>query len=348
MPKLQRTLSQIFEDGRRKLVKANNYSAADSTEIKASILLAAKGIDAPKLTQTIENLQFQPADASASMYAAGQDTGESYERANLIERLRDTDIDTFLKSEKEAALMSTIEEIKQQTYDDIEETFALSSEAEWEKQKQKIMQELLGSFNPELSISTATTINSRSSNNMPMHGRTVMTDIELEFSREIYSYNEKVIEGAQPRPDLLQNFVSLAKKLNDKNIEETWNMLNCMSNIPAALRNNAATGSAIDRNSNVQIQVYMVSQAIKYLENCFREVLQTAVYSNLKQAKLGGSLGTLALVSGYLRLEQAEKYYQGFDDKPTEFFDDRQPIWPTIYLCLRCGDLEAARQGSIL
>ena len=51
----------------------------------------------------------------------------------------------------------------------------------------------------------------------------------------------------------------------------------------------------------------------------------------------------MALVSGYLRLPQSEKYHKLSD----EFFDESQPLWPTIYLCLRCGDVEAARNVAV-
>lgn len=45
----------------------------------------------------------------------------------------------------------------------------------------------------------------------------------------------------------------------------------------------------------------------------------------------------------FLRLQQSEKYHQNYE----ETFDDNQPLWPFIYLCLRCGDLEAARSIAL-
>ena len=59
LPRLQRTLSQLFEVNKRKLTRQANYMTTDASEINASILLAGKGIDAPRLTQTIENLSAQ-------------------------------------------------------------------------------------------------------------------------------------------------------------------------------------------------------------------------------------------------------------------------------------------------
>ncbi len=38
MPRLQRTLSQLFEANRRKLAKTSNYMSSESNEINASIL----------------------------------------------------------------------------------------------------------------------------------------------------------------------------------------------------------------------------------------------------------------------------------------------------------------------
>jgi hypothetical protein len=98
-----------------------------------------------------------------------------------------------------------------------------------------------------------------------------------------------------------------------------------------------------DRNNSPQTQAYFVNQATTYLEYCFKELLQNTVNANLKQAKIGGAPGTLALVTGYLRLMQSEKYHKSSE----ETFDDHQPLWPTIYLCLRCGDVEAARSVAM-
>lgn len=103
---------------------------------------------------------------------------------------------------------------------------------------------------------------------------------------------------------------------------------------------------SLERNTSPQMQSFFVNQAIVYLENCFRELIQSKVNANLKQAKLGGQLGTLALVSAYLRLSVSEKCHQLSVEKfePDAMNQQQQqPLWPTIYLCLRCGDYEAAR-----
>jgi len=343
LPRLQRTLNQLFESNKQKLSKTSNYSSADASGINASILLAGKGIDAPKLTQSIENLK-----APAPHIATSEASDKIFEPVSTIDRffdleqLKEMDLKSFLKSEKEACLMSVIEETKTRAIQEIEESFTISDELEWERQKQKILQDLLGSFNPELALSSSITtaaMNPRAANmNTSMQGRTVMSDIEMEFSKEIYMYNQRLLNKEQP--DLLTSFLNLVQKLNDKNIEELWNMFYFMSNIPKI---DLIKDGLENRDQSPKIQVHFVNQAISYLEQCFKDLLQNTVNSNLKQAKLGGAPGTLSLVSGYLRLSQSEKYHQNYE----EIFEDNQPLWPTIYLCLRCGDIEAARSIAL-
>lgn len=369
-PRLERTLNQIVEANKRKLAKTTNYMSNDANEINASILLANRGIDAPRLTQTIENLSAQSYMAGAQQQQPTAATGtppvkrvmDSVDRFSTIDQLRDIDLQSFLKTEKESALMSIIEETRQQTIQEIEESFASYNELEWEKQKQKIMQELLGSFTPDLSVSSTTTSNINISRMQSMRqagsgvtgssGRSIMSDIEMEFAKEIYTYNEKIINNEQPRPDLLANLNNLVQKFQDKNIEDAWNMLNYMSQTNIIDDDNqdlvnssrlTDNNNKFDRDNSPQQQMFFVNQAITYLEICFRDLIQNAVNANLKQAKLGGAIGTLSLISGYLRLPQSEKYHKLSE----EFFDDNQPVWATIYLCLRCGDIEAARNVAL-
>lgn len=110
------------------------------------------------------------------------------------------------------------------------------------------------------------------------------------------------------------------------------------------------TDTSIDRVNTAAMQSFFISQAVAYLERCFREIVHAKVSANLKQARLGGQLGTLALVSAYLRLSVSEKChlwsYEKYEADATGVFE-QQPLWPTIYLCLRCGDIEAARTVAL-
>lgn len=168
---------------------------------------------------------------------------------------------------------------------------------------------------------------------------------------------ESGMKNEQPwRCDLIQTFRSLSQRLNDKNIEDVWDMVYFMAGGGAAgaanepqldSAPNEESEQAIDRSSAPQMQAFFVAQAVSYLERCFREIVQAKVSANLKQARLGGQIGTLALVSAYLRLSVSEKCHvlgvEKFDAEISGGQQQLQPLWATIYLCLRCGDPDAAR-----
>ena len=183
IPRLQRNLTQIYDENRRKLIRNNASMAAaagspasganftrydDSSEINASILLAAKGVDAPRLTQHIENLHVVESSYRAAQTAAAAAAGSSssqqpktlktlqqqqqqqaggadyYDRFACMDELKELDLVAFLRGEKESALMAIIEETRSNTIKRVEDSFAASSEAAWKSHKQRIMQDLHG------------------------------------------------------------------------------------------------------------------------------------------------------------------------------------------------------------
>ena len=178
-----------------------------------------------------------------------------------------------------------------------------------------------------------------------VQGRSLMNDIEMEFAKTVFSYNNERIllsqqqqehlQQMQHKPNLLESFFKLSQKLNDKNIEEIWNMLNFMSFVaPLPVSSNE---TEVMRNS-IQMQVQFANNAIKYLESTFKQYLKNYTMSNLEYARLGGVPSTLKLINGYLKLNPS-KYYTSYE----EIYIDNQPLWAIIYLCIRCGDYEAAR-----
>ena len=125
LPRLQRTFNQLFESNKQKLTKTSNYMSADANGINASILLAGKGIDAPKLTQSIENLKAPPPKTYSDMSDSSYEPISTVDRFFDLEQLKEIDLKSFLKTEKEACLMSVIEETKTRTIQEIEETFSI-------------------------------------------------------------------------------------------------------------------------------------------------------------------------------------------------------------------------------
>ena len=97
-------------------------------DVKASVLLGSKGYDLQKATQRLESLQGRRAIVSDPSTVPDADL----------------DIQTFLKKERETAIMSVIEEVKRSTIERIDELYWENLEREWQQKKQGIMTDLSG------------------------------------------------------------------------------------------------------------------------------------------------------------------------------------------------------------
>ncbi|VDI79073.1 Hypothetical predicted protein, partial [Mytilus galloprovincialis] len=124
LPRVTRNLAQILEAGERLLSKVAPISQ-DSSDVKASILLGTKGFDVPKISQKLEGLS----------------AAKTFEP---LEPVRDTDIQSFLKNERENALLAVIEQTRKNTFDEVERRHWECMENEWEREKQKILNSLRG------------------------------------------------------------------------------------------------------------------------------------------------------------------------------------------------------------
>ena len=68
---------------------------------------------------------------------------------------------------------------------------------------------------------------------------------------------------------------------------------------------------------------------------------RNVVYSNLSSAQLGGVPGTYNMVRSFLNLKLSSSS-PGLDDGLV----DQVPVWPFIFYCLRCGDIDAALSAA--
>lgn len=73
----------------------------------------------------------------------------------------------------------------------------------------------------------------------------------------------------------------------------------------------------------------------------YKTYIRQTVYSNLGAAKLGGVPGTLPLVRSFVSARQISRT-TGLEDGLVE----GEPVWPLIFYCLRCGDVNAALQAA--
>lgn len=243
----------------------------------------------------------------------------------------ETDIHGFLKNERENAILATIEETKRRAFEDSECNFWESVEDEWEREKQKILNSLLGAGKEAMSFPVDA---GRYEEHTIIKGRSALNSIEMVYARHIYLCNEITIQGK--KCNYIEGLKQITQKSDDQNVKDLWNLVEqLITNLPH-------TESSVRKlRQNKEFQLSLVKNAKLFLENRYRDFIESCVYSNLHQAKLGGIPGLFNLVQSFLKIKMVGAT-GGFEDGMV----NGVPIWPLVYYCLRCGDIDATEKAS--
>ncbi|KAJ9579367.1 hypothetical protein L9F63_024525, partial [Diploptera punctata] len=308
LPKVDRTLRQVLEASTELWSRVTQSGAQD---IQAHLLLGSKGVDLPQLSMRLEGLSarktFEP-----------------------LEPIPDADIQSFLKNEKENAILSIIEETHRTCFEDTEKLQWEHIESEWKQEKQKALNALAGTAEEFLSLSLQP---EPSVLNETLTGgvRSSLGNQEMAYAKQVVDYNQTVVQGVI-RPSLVDKFSQVADYLNDMKVKELWEMVQYMSQIPPR-----ATGDPQTSRASPSIRSVLISQARKYLEDRYKTYMTNVVMGNLQQARRGGIPGTFPLVRSFVAI-RVPPGTPGLEDGLVE----DQPFWPLVYYCLRCGDTAAA------
>ncbi|XP_077842294.1 nuclear pore complex protein Nup93 isoform X3 [Macaca mulatta] len=311
LPHVERNLQEIQQAGERLRSRTLTRTSQETADVKASVLLGSRGLDISHISQRLESL------SAATTFEP-------------LEPVKDTDIQGFLKNEKDNALLSAIEESRKRTFGMAEEYHRESMLVEWEQVKQRILHTLLASGEDALDFTQESEPSYISDVGPP--GRSSLDSIEMAYARQIYIYNEKIVNG-HLQPNLVDLCSSVAE-LDDKSISDMWTMVKQMTDVlltPAT--------DALKNRSSVEVRMEFVRQALAYLEQSYKNYTLVTVFGNLHQAQLGGVPGTYQLVRSFLNIKLPAPL-PGLQDGEVE----GHPVWALIYYCMRCGDLLAASQ----
>ncbi|XP_039931134.1 nuclear pore complex protein Nup93 isoform X3 [Hirundo rustica] len=234
----------------------------------------------------------------------------------------------FLKNEKDNALLSAIEESRRRTFAMAEEYHRESMLVEWEQVKQRILHSLLASGEDALDFTQENEPSYVGEVGPP--GRSSLDSVEMAYARQIYIYNEKIVNG-HLQPNLVDLCAATAG-LDDKNISEMWAMVKQMTDITLV-----PASDALKVRTNMEVRMEFVRHALHYLEESYKNYTFVTVFGNLHQAQLGGVPGTYQLVRSFLNIKLPASV-PGLQDGEVE----GHPVWALIYYCMRCGDLSAA------
>ncbi|XP_067934981.1 nuclear pore complex protein Nup93-like [Watersipora subatra] len=315
LPRVERSLHQILDAGQKLWSKSQHAASEDSVNVKAATLLGPKGCGIPQISQKLESL------SSVKTYDA-------------LEPARDTDVRAFLKNERDNALLAAIETSKRRTFTAANTRHWDSMKDEWEMEKQRLLNALLGSQQEatlDFSLDHSAVMGGGEGAMTRGSSRSAMNATELAYAQQIYLYNEDLIAGGTVSP-LILKMMEVAEKLNDEHIRELWNMVEAVSSIPSVM----AGSIAASKVSKATHQA-LVSNSKRYLEKSYERHIKQTINKNLQAAMLGGIPGTIQLVKSYLNVALSPQN-PGLEDGLVA----EQPVWPMIYFCLRCGDSNAA------
>uniref|UniRef100_A0A3Q4HT29 Nuclear pore complex protein Nup93 n=1 Tax=Neolamprologus brichardi TaxID=32507 RepID=A0A3Q4HT29_NEOBR len=194
LPHVERNLQEIQQAGERLRSRTLTRTSQDAADVKASILLGSRGLDIFHISQRLESL------SAATTFEP-------------LEPVKDTDIQGFLKNERDNALLSAIEESRRRTFLLAEEYHRESMLVQWEQVKQRVLHTLLGAGEDALDFSQDVEPSFVSEVTAP--GRSALDSVEVAYGRQIYIFNEKIVNG-HIQPNLGDLCASVAESLDDK------------------------------------------------------------------------------------------------------------------------------------
>lgn len=305
LPRVDRTLRQVLEASHELWARVTSSGAQD---IQANLLLGSKGVDLPQLSQKLESL-------------SSRKTFES------LEPIPDNDIPSFLKNETENAILSVIESTHTRTFKKLSQVHKAKVQQEWRWEKAKLLNSMLGGSKQVMEVATK---RERTVLNQSVVGISSLDQQEMAYAQCLIEYNETEIKGGIQ--NIVEKFSKAVTQFSDQKVNELWTIVTYMTQIPPQ-----AKGDPLESRDTPTVKQAMISQARSYLENRYRMFMNSVIAGNMSLARRGGIPGTYSLVRSFVGVRISQGYF-GLD--PASL--DGCPLWPLIYYCLRCRDVQSA------
>ncbi|CAH8869539.1 unnamed protein product [Trichobilharzia szidati] len=356
LPHITRNLVQIQHMGERLCP-----SRGSGTEVKAARLLGPKmSYELPqKLTCKLEAL------VPANVY-------------ETVSRIPESDIQSFLKSERENVLLSALLMTRKSMFEEVEERCEAYLQSWWEQVANGVLSSLSGSIahaDTEF-ICTPDLENYNQPNLLDQRKTLNLTHDELIYANQLDYYlslhlttstDFTSFQNGVPR-DLLtclsmyhdslsrEKQIKLRLKTYQSDVTEMWCLV---KRIAHCMRNEYGNMLSCDRpletRASLSVQNSLSLCSLEHLEFEFLEFVKLTVAEQPRLAQLGGRPGTRSLIRAYLSLRLSSKNlsndsHQSSGQKDWEFDDglvDGMPVWPMLFYCLRAGDKRVALEIAL-
>lgn len=248
-----------------------------------------------------------------------------------LDPITDTDVESFLRNERENAILSVIDEVHKTSFKEAQRQKWDHIMTEWKHEKTKLMNALIGPSQNWIDIRKG--LEPTILNETRYGKRSSLDNQEIAYIRDVQEYNKLVSEGVN-RLSLVEMISKTVKTFNETKINEIWDIIKYMVNIPPIPKTQDAIRTRVERP-------HLIVQAKKYLENRYKLYMQTVSSENLREAQRGGIPSTFNLVSSFVSVKfinVTNVASIGLQDGLVE----GKPVWPMVYYSLRCGDVQSA------
>ncbi|KAH8864347.1 Nuclear pore complex protein Nup93 [Schistosoma japonicum] len=357
LPHITRSLDQM-----RHLGEKLYLSRGSNSDVKAARLLGPKlSYELPQnLTSKLENL-------------VSTDVHETFP---FVPK---TDIQSFLRVERDNALLTAVLMTRKSMFEEVEERCDSYLQTWWEQEAAGVLSGLSGSSGPlDTELTCLPDLEYYDHSDTVQRQAMQLTRDELLYANQLdyfltihlTSVDFTPIQNGVPH-DLLtylardQDSISCEKQLKNlhSDVAELWSL---MKRISYRMRSDHGSELSYDRplevRASLSVQNTLSMCSLEHLESEFLEFMKITVANQPRLARLGGHPGTRSLVRAYLSLRLPSEnitnvsafndFYQLSEQNGWEFDDglvDGVPVWPMLFYCLRTGDtqvtLEVARDA---
>ena len=345
LPRIERNLRQLLEAGEQLWSRTSTSAARQTNDVRASVLLGSKGYDLQKVSQQLESLS-------------------STKKLAPIESIAETDIKSFLKSERENAIIRIVDDIRKSTVERADKLFTEGLQREWDEEKFKILNALVGPEEDIIDYTSSFDITSiRSQPISPSTPKprlyfeptvidtsviTAMNATEVAFAKEVVKYVDKVVYGTV-RSNIANTFYTKVAKesVGESLIIDLWQMITTIvsSEIPVS-----SDSDPLINRCDPKLNAFLIKQSKLFLEKKFVQTIQSMVNPSLVSLNQT-PIALYKLIKDYLTIKtpyltnSSLNVSFGSTNMSTNFEDglvDGIPIWCFIWHCLRAGCVEAA------
>ncbi|KAH8383686.1 hypothetical protein KR009_010040 [Drosophila setifemur] len=300
LPRVERTLQQVLQATTELHSRVTQTGTGTGKDIQAHILLGSRGVDLPKLNQKLEALSAR----------------KTFEPLDVIKV--DTDVSTFLKSERENAILSVIEDTNKNISDTVSKQKWTQLNSDWNEEKTRLLDALIA---PSQNFIDLQRLPEHYTLNACSTPRCCLDPLELLYADELRLYNELLLRGSQ-RPNLVQKFAQLSARFGDVRLTDMWALLACMTQLGELQHG--------DPIKTRQQKPEFVLHAKAYLERRYKVYMCSLVGTSYAN-------NSYQLVLAYVSHRFSAQQTIGLVDTVCG-----RPLWPLVYYGLRCGAADTA------